>query len=72
MNSGATGTTRFVHRGSWKVNSDQTPKANALEPWAYLNYLFERLPSAKTPAAIEALLPFHLKNDDLKPIGSIP
>ena len=50
----------------------ETAKANALEPWAYLNYLFERLPSAKTPAAIEALLPFHLKNDDLKPIGSIP
>ena len=44
----------------------ETAKANALEPWAYLNYLFERLPAAKTPAAIEALMPFNLKNDDLK------
>ena len=44
----------------------ETAKANGLEPWAYLNYLFERLPVATTPEAIEALLPFNLKNDDLK------
>jgi transposase len=44
----------------------ETAKANALEPWAYLNYLFERLPAAKTPAAVEALLPHNLKNDELK------
>lgn len=44
----------------------ETAKANGLEPWAYLNYLFERLPAAKTPAAVAALLPFNLKNDDLK------
>ena len=44
----------------------ETAKANGLEPWAYLNYLFERLPAAKTPAAVEALLPHNLKNDDLK------
>jgi transposase len=44
----------------------ETAKANGLEPWAYLNYLFERLPGAKTPEAVEALLPFNLKSDDLK------
>lgn len=44
----------------------ETAKANSLEPWAYLNYLFEHLPAAKTPAAIKALLPHNLKNDDLK------
>ncbi len=38
----------------------ETAKASALEPWAYLNHLFEQLPSAKTPEAIEALLPHNL------------
>jgi transposase len=49
----------------------ETAKANALEPWAYLNHLFEQLPSAKTPEAIEALLPHNLKMDDIKTKGSI-
>ncbi len=49
----------------------ETAKANALEPWAYLNHLFEHLPTAKTPAAVDALLPHNLKMDDLKPMGSI-
>lgn len=49
----------------------ETAKANDLEPWAYLNHLFEHLPTAKTPEAITALLPFHLKMDDLKQEGSI-
>ncbi|EGV29873.1 hypothetical protein ThidrDRAFT_2993 [Thiorhodococcus drewsii AZ1] len=49
----------------------ETAKANALEPWAYLNHLFEYLPSAKTPEAIAALLPHNLTMDDIKPVGSI-
>jgi transposase len=49
----------------------ETAKANGLEPWAYLHHLFEHLPTAKTPEAIAALLPFNLKMDDLKPVGSI-
>jgi transposase len=49
----------------------ETAKANGLEPWAYLNHLFEHLPSAKSPAAVAALLPHHLKMDDLKREGSI-
>ncbi|WP_245535889.1 IS66 family transposase [Thiorhodococcus drewsii] len=49
----------------------ETAKANALEPWAYLNHLFEYLPSAKTPEAIAALLPHNLTMDDIKPLGSI-
>jgi transposase len=35
----------------------ETAKANALEPRAYLNHLFEHLPAAKPPEAIDALLP---------------
>ncbi len=50
----------------------ETAKANGLEPWAYLNHLFEHLPTAKTDQAIEALLPHNLKMDDLKTKGSIP
>lgn len=36
----------------------ETAKANALEPYAYLRRLFERLPHAKNAADYEALLPF--------------
>ena len=49
----------------------ETAKANALEPWAYLNHLFEHLPAAKTPEAIAALLPHNLTMDDIKPVGAI-
>ena len=44
----------------------ETAKASGLEPRAYLNFLFERLPEATTPAAIQALLPQALKPEDLK------
>jgi transposase len=43
----------------------ETAKANDLEPWAYLNYLFERLPAAKSEQALLALLPQSLKTEDL-------
>jgi transposase len=35
-----------------------TCRANAVEPYAYLNYLFEYLPAASTVEQIEALLPW--------------
>ena len=35
--------------------------ANEVEPYAYLNYLFEHLPAASTVEQIEALLPWNLK-----------
>jgi transposase len=44
----------------------ETAKANALEPRAYLTFLFERLPVARTPDALDALLPQNLTTDDLK------
>ena len=43
----------------------ETAKANGLEPWAYLNYLFEKLPAAKSEQALLALLPQNLKTEDL-------
>jgi transposase len=38
-----------------------TCRANDIEPYAYLNHLFEHLPAASTVAQIEALLPWSLK-----------
>jgi len=36
-------------------------RANEVEPYAYLNYLFEHLPAASTVAQVEALLPWNIK-----------
>ncbi|MES9859008.1 MAG: transposase domain-containing protein [Sedimenticola sp.] len=47
----------------------ETAKANGLEPRAYLNYLFDKLPTAKSEQAINTLLPQNLKMDDLKVVG---
>jgi transposase len=38
-----------------------TCRANEVEPYAYLNYLFEHLPAASTVEQIEALLPWNFK-----------
>jgi transposase len=38
-----------------------TCRVNDIEPYAYLNYLFEHLPAATTVEQIEALLPWNLK-----------
>ena len=44
----------------------ETTKANGLEPYAYLRYLFTELPKAGTVEAIEALLPGNLNKDQIK------
>jgi transposase len=36
-------------------------RANGLEPYAYLNYIFENLPAANTVEALEALLPWNAR-----------
>lgn len=38
-----------------------TARANDVEPYAYLNYLFEHLPAASTVEQVEALLPWNVK-----------
>lgn len=38
-----------------------TARANDIEPFAYLSYLFEQLPIATTVEALEALLPWNFK-----------
>ncbi len=44
----------------------ETAKANGLEPYAYLRYLFAELPNAETVDAIEALLPGNLNKNQIK------
>ena len=43
----------------------ETAKANALEPYKYLRYLFEKLPYATATEEYSALLPMNLKAEDL-------
>jgi hypothetical protein len=38
-----------------------TCRANEVEPYAYLNYMFEYLPAASTVAQVEALLHWNVK-----------
>jgi transposase len=43
----------------------ETAKANDIEPWAYLQHLFERLPAATELADLEALLPHRIDRNAL-------
>lgn len=43
----------------------ETAKANNLEPYKYLRYLFEKIPFAKSDEDFRALLPMNLKSDQL-------
>ena len=45
----------------------ETAKANGLEPYAYLRYVFTELPKAETVEEIEALLPFNIEPELLTP-----
>ena len=45
----------------------ETAKANGLEAYAYLRHLFTELPKAKTLEQIEALLPSHVRAQQLRP-----
>jgi len=46
----------------------ETAKANGLEPYAYLRYLYAALPGAETVEAIEALLPGNIEKDQLSKV----
>ena len=48
----------------------ETAKANNLEPYKYLRFLFENLPFVESQEDYERLLPFNLTEDQLKlPVG---
>jgi len=59
------GSPRGAHASATLYTLVESAKANQLEPWAYLNYLFERLPAAKSEQALLALLPQNLTMEDL-------
>jgi transposase len=59
------GSPRGAHASATLYTLVESAKANKLEPWAYLNYLFERLPAAKSEQALLDLLPQNLKMEDL-------
>jgi transposase len=44
----------------------ETAKANGLEPYEYLRYLFEKLPMARSEADLTALLPWNLTPELIK------
>jgi transposase len=44
----------------------ESAKANGLEPYRYLRYLFEKLPFAQSPEDYRALLPMQLKPEQLR------
>jgi transposase len=48
----------------------ETAKANGLDPWTYLAHIFERLPTATTQEALEALLPWNIRLHDRASITS--
>ncbi len=43
----------------------ETAKANGIEPWAYLNHVFEKLPEATRNEDIQALLPWRVEIKEL-------
>ncbi|HEC12032.1 MAG TPA: IS66 family transposase [Acidiferrobacteraceae bacterium] len=60
------GSPRGAHASATLYTLVEPAKANKLEPWAYLNYLFEQLPLATSEQALLDLLPQNLKMEDLK------
>ena len=59
------GSPRGAHASATLYTLVESAKANNLEPWAYLNYLFKRLPAATSQQALLDLLPQNLKMEDL-------
>ena len=43
----------------------ETAKANGIEPYVYLRYIFKELPAAQTVEQLAALLPFGLSGTSL-------
>jgi transposase len=66
------GSPRGAHASALLYSVIETAKANGHEPRAYLHFLFERLPFAKTPAAIAALLPMNLPPERVPPLRQPP
>ncbi len=59
------GTPEGAHASALLYSLIETAKANKLEPYAYLRYIFEKLPVAETLEDYEALLPWNIIREQL-------
>jgi len=57
---------RGAHASATLYSLVETAKANGLESYQYLNFLFERLPYAQTEEDYRKLLPMYVKLDPIK------
>jgi transposase len=49
----------------------ETAKANNLEPYAYLRYIFDKLPFASVLEDYETLLPWNVTTDQLESLTAV-
>jgi len=59
------GTPEGAEASAFLYSLVETAKANKLEPYAYLRYIFKKLPVAVTPEDYEALLPWNITREQL-------
>jgi len=59
------GTPKGAHASALLYSLIETAKANKLEPYAYLRYIFEKLPVAETLEDYEALLPWNIIREQM-------
>ena len=60
---------RGAHASAWLYTLVEPAKANGLEPYWYLRYLFEMLPKAKSDDDLRALLPHRIDRSLVKTLG---
>ncbi len=60
------GHARGAQSGAVMYSLIETAKANGLEPYQYLRYIFEKLPFAHTPEDYRALLPLNLTPEKIQ------
>ena len=63
------GSPNGAHASATLYSLIQTAKANGIEPYRYLRYLFTKLPLAKSPADYLALTPHHLNHADFQKLS---
>ncbi len=66
------GSPRGAHASATLYSLIQTAKANGIEPYRYLRYLFTKLPLAKSREDYLALTPAHLDQADFEKSSSSP
>lgn len=49
----------------------ETAKANQLEPYAYLRYIFDKLPTASSLEDYEAMLPWNISPNEIHRLSAV-